>query len=266
MRTARAGFTLLEVLLAMTLMSVLAATLYASLHVAFRARDSVEAAGEESRAGQLALDMVRRDLCEALPPTGVLAGAFTGTNNESGSAIGGSVINTGAGIGTATGIGTGAGSNDISFYAAAHTPNDVPPEGDVCLIEFSLGADEDGKTALVRYTTTGLLAPETQTPAAEVLCRNVQALNFRFFDGTDWLDTWDSSQEVDASGRGELPLAVEVTLTLTADAAGAPAAPIATPGAQNAGRVLTCVVTLPCASIPESNVIMPTTGRTNSTP
>jgi type II secretion system protein J len=241
MRAARAGFTLLEVLLAMTLMSMLAATLYASLHVAFRARDSVVAAGEESRAGQLALDMVRREMSEALPPKGILAGAFNGTDAQADN---------------------GADSDSVSFYAAAHTPAETPPEGDICLVEFALGTDDDGKTALVENTTTNLLAPETPTPTTEVLCRNVQALNLRYFDGTSWLDTWDSTQEND-----QPPLAIEVTLTLTA-ASGVPAAaaPSAVSGTQPAGRVLTRVVLLPCASVPQGNVVMPTTGRTTSTP
>ena len=38
------------------------------------------------------------------------------------------------------------------------------------------------------------------------IARDVVFLNFRYFDGNDWLDTWDSTQ------TGTLPKAVEVTV------------------------------------------------------
>jgi type II secretion system protein J len=237
MKTARAGFTLLEVLLAMGLVSLLAGTLYASLHVAFRARDSIQRAADQGSAGQLALDMMRRDLTEALPSNGILAGIFTGTDAQGQS---------------------GADADDISFYAAAHTGTSDLPEGDVCLIDYTIGNDEDGQPALVRNTTTNLLATDTQDPTTEVICRKVQALNLRYFDGSTWADSWDSAQQNNAP-----PVAVEVTLTLKSDATTAQAPAATGTSAQNSGNVLTRVVLLPCAPAPQGNLInLPSSGRT----
>ena len=80
MRHGRAGFTLLEILLAMAMMSVLAGSLYTSLHIAFQARESSQAALSPVRAGQVATDLIRRDLESALPPRGILAGIFYGAD------------------------------------------------------------------------------------------------------------------------------------------------------------------------------------------
>jgi type II secretion system protein J len=236
MKRTRAAFTLLELLLAMALVSMLAATLYASLHIAFRARDSVQAASDEGRAGQLALDLMRRDLSEALPPKGILAGLFMGTDAQSDG---------------------GANADSVSFYASANTPVADHPQCDVCLVQYSLGSDENGQTALIRSTVTNLLATETPTPDTEVVCRNVMALNLRYFDGSDWLDTWDSTQHGD-----EPPLAVEVVLTLKPTSAPSPVPVTDQSPTDNTGYAITRVIMLPCAAAPQqNNVIMPSNNR-----
>jgi len=72
------AFTLLEMLVALALMGMRASALYASLHIGFRARAGGEAAIEPVRTASLALELVRRDLEGAMPPTGILAGAAPG--------------------------------------------------------------------------------------------------------------------------------------------------------------------------------------------
>src|SRR3954471_11122903 len=72
------GFTLLELILAMAITCMLAMTLYATLRTAFRAQASATGAVEALRVAQVAMQMVGKDLSNALPPTGILAGAFYG--------------------------------------------------------------------------------------------------------------------------------------------------------------------------------------------
>ncbi|MCP4454420.1 MAG: hypothetical protein GY809_23435 [Planctomycetes bacterium] len=78
------------------------------------------------------------------------------------------------------------------------------------MIEFSLiePVKEDTYT-LVRYVTDNLQTEDEQEPVEEVLCRNVRALNFRYYDGLRWYEDWDSTEQLDA-----LPMAVEVTLEM----------------------------------------------------
>jgi hypothetical protein len=105
-------------------------------------------------------------------------------------------------------------------------------------IEFLLMQSEDGSdTVLVRHATANLLAPVAPAPDEEVLCRRVASFNLRYFDGTSWLDTWDSTTQGDV-----LPLAVEVRLEIiVADGGGA--------GDANKTRQLTRVCSIPCGQV-----------------
>ena len=66
-----------------------------------------------------------------------------------------------------------------------------------------------GGNDLVRQVTTNLLATGEVEPIQETICRGVKAFGVRYYDGTAWQETWDSTTQ----GK-ILPLAVEVTLEL----------------------------------------------------
>jgi len=221
MRRRRAGFTLLEVLLAMAMMTMLAGSLYAGLHIAFSARERMQAAGGPARAGQVAVDLIRRDLESALPPRGILAGVFYGAD-----AVGAD----------------GSDADSLLFHAGVTSLTGEAVACDVSRIEFALGEDEDGTPALIRYRTTNLLAAETPEPYSEVLLRNVASLNFYYFDGSDWLESWDSTAHDDS-----LPPAVEVRLELE---------PERDDTDDDTGHTFMTIVRLPCASPPEGDRII----------
>ena len=183
------GFTLLEMLLALTLISILAASLYASLSIGFRARRSADRVLREGATLQLALELLRSDLESALPPRGVLAGAFLADDET---------VN-------------GDAADTLTFHTLRTRPlsGDDVVGCDVHRIELLLvDDDEPGRGHnLVRRVSTNLLATRAAEGIDEVLCRDVRSLNLRYYDGLDWLDAWDSS-----TLEGELPLAIEVTL------------------------------------------------------
>ena len=79
-RREKHAFTLLEMLVATAMTAVLAGSLYATLHVAFRARRSASEAIEPVRKVELALELARADIQSAVVPRGVLAGSFLGEN------------------------------------------------------------------------------------------------------------------------------------------------------------------------------------------
>ena len=185
----RVAFSLFEMLLALALISIVAASLYGSLGIAFRARRSADRVLREAAALQFALELLRPDLESAAPPKGVLAGAFIADDA------------------TADG---GYDADTLTFYAIrAPATADDAVGCDVQRIELTLQDDDgqDGRRNLVRRVTTNLLATKATDPAEEVLCRGVRSLNLRYYDGLEWLDAWDSS-----TLAGELPLAIEVTL------------------------------------------------------
>src|SRR5206468_1087736 len=80
MTRRRRGFTLMEVVLAMLLVSMLAYALYSALHIAIVARRSVVSAVAPTRAVMIAADLMRQDLESVMPPTGIYSGQFLGTH------------------------------------------------------------------------------------------------------------------------------------------------------------------------------------------
>jgi type II secretion system protein J len=185
----RAAFTLLEMLVATALVAILAGALYASLSIAFKARRSALAAIAPVCKAELAVGLLGEDIRCAVVPKGILAGPFIGEDAMD------------------------AGGRDAdSLVLCCTTCTPEPAEGiaDIKRVELGCEPSEDGKTqVLVRLTTTNLQTPRTVEPRREVLCRGVYSFNLRYFDGSTWLDNWDSTVT-----DNMLPLAVEVVLEL----------------------------------------------------
>lgn len=189
MRDHREGFTLLEMLTATAMTAVLAGSLYASLYVAFKAKESAMRSVESPRACQVAFEMLRRDIASAVVPRGLLAGPMVGTN--------------------ALDLADGEGDT-LSLHTVATDVETSFGEGDIRLVEYFCQPGEDaGGSTLVRAVTTNLLSTREVEPVQEVVCRGVRAFSLRYFDGTAWQDSWDSTTRDNV-----LPTAVEVTLEL----------------------------------------------------
>jgi len=190
-KARRRGFTLLELLVAMTLMVIVSAGLYTSLYTGFKAKRSSEEVVTPLITLQVALDMFAQDVRGAVEPNTTLASAFEGVNDRDG---------------------TSRDTDSLTLCSSHHQVN-----GDsariscgVGLIELSLVEDQEADTYnLVRSVTDNLLATETTDSIQEILCRNVRAMNLRYFDGSGWNDEWHSDDHLDA-----LPLAIEMTLEL----------------------------------------------------
>jgi hypothetical protein len=174
-------------IVATAIMAVLAGSLYATLHTAFGARRSATTAVEETRLADLALAFFRADLEAAVVPRGILAGGFLGEPSTDAS---------------------GRPADALLLHATAPGGTTAEGVGDLRMIEFTCEPSDDGDgLALVRRVTANLLAPTTPEPETEVLCRGIFAFSLRYFDGVEWLETWDSTMQDD-----QLPAAVEVTL------------------------------------------------------
>jgi len=224
-----AAFSLLEMLVALALMSILAGSLYRSFSVGFRCRTHAEAAIAPARAAALALEPLHRDVQSALPPSGILAGAFIGQDAEADVSA--------------------AAADTLSFFAMIESAAQDGPV--IRKVEFSLVAGADDVLTLVRRVTTNLLAPETPETVEDVLCRNVISFNLRYYDGTDWLDSWDSTVRDNA-----LPLAVETTIAICRG--GSPRPPSVrrsdSVSADEQAYRITRVFPLPCGTAPAGDI------------
>jgi len=185
------AFTLLELLVAMSLMVVTAACLYTALYTGFRARRSALSAVEPTALAINAVELLKQDIYGVLPPGDALAGAFLGTDS--------------------TGI-KGVDADSLEFYTTHIYADNDHPVGGLGKIELLLEEDTDENRTnykLLRRITTNLLSPRGVDPEEQVLCRNVTALDLRYFDGESWLDEWDSTADANS-----LPLAVEIEITI----------------------------------------------------
>jgi prepilin-type N-terminal cleavage/methylation domain-containing protein len=230
-RRRRGGFTLMELLVALVMAGVVALSLVGSVRVAFQARQAAARATRMTRASEMAMEFIRQDLGGTMPPnpnwvdpTGVIvstaAAASTGSTGtgSTGSSSGTSGNSTqlylaGAFVGydgAASGS-KGSGDDSVIFYTTAEGPQHPSGgDGEIKKVELSVDA---GTRILYRKVLSNLTAPQQQQiePDQEVLCRNVRSFNLRYYDGSTWQDTWDSTQ---TSPANELPVAVEVTLEI----------------------------------------------------
>jgi type II secretory pathway pseudopilin PulG len=224
-RRGMRGFTLVELLLASTTMLVIAAAVYASMRLAFKARDRALAAVGPARSAEIAMDAVRRDIESALPPRGLLEGSFIGK-------VGTETPDTGTveiyQMGPRPRIGQTSESHDRAQRGASESQRlDATSFGGVQRVDLVVARplnDPNGDPALIRRVTRNLLAPTDPTPDEQIICRNVTEFSLRYFDGLQWTTDWDSTQYGDV-----LPLAVEVTLGITG-----PADPTQASGGQDA--------------------------------
>lgn len=185
------GFTLLELLVAMSLMVVAASCLYSALYTGFKAHRSANSAVEPTALAINAIELLKQDIKGVLPPTGVLAGAFVGVDSYG--------LN-------------GVDSDSLEFFTTHVYAADDHPAGGLGKIELALEEDTDEDREhyrLVRRVTSNLLPPRSVEPDDQVLCRNVKSLNLLYFDGEGWVDEWDSTADANS-----LPLAIQIDIRI----------------------------------------------------
>jgi hypothetical protein len=192
------GITLLELLVAMTLMVIVASCLYTALYTGFRAHRAAMSAVQPTAQALDAIELLKEDIYGVLPPRGVLAGAFVGMDLRGNK---------------------GVDTDSLEFYTTQVYAGKDELAGGIAKIELGLEQDLDtdrfgrARTSirdtykLVRKVTTNLLSSKTVDPSEHVLCRNVVSLNLRYFDGTSWVNEWDSVEDANS-----LPYAMEIDI------------------------------------------------------
>ncbi len=212
------GFTLLELLVATAMTAVLAGSLYATLHTAFKARRTAYAAVDQMRKAELAVELMRMDLESAVVPKGILAGGFLGEDGTDAS---------------------GRAMDALMLHCTASGADETEGTGDIRMVELICEPVGDGEgMILIRRVSRYLLATRIEDPPEEVLCRGLRSLDLKYHEGTDWQDTWDSST------RGNLlPLAVQVTMQLVGEEG---------EDTEGGGYTVCRVFQIPCASLPDN--------------
>jgi prepilin-type N-terminal cleavage/methylation domain-containing protein len=223
----RRGFTLLELLIAMTMAAIVAASLYSALRIGFRAESSAEAALEPIRTAELSMGLLRPDFESAVAPGGVLKGTFLGTDSAGDANTAADTVEfftlgdpldvpptaqtSGGGMlagGTFGGPGRSGNATAVGAAPAGTYGTVVPGAGEVRMIDLLVLPAPSGNV-LVRRVTTNLLSTGTPDVYDEVVCRGVRSFNLRYYDGSAWQESWDSTLQ-----ENNCPTAVEVTIDL----------------------------------------------------
>lgn len=182
---------MIEVLLALTIGAIVLIAVSMAFTGAMRLRDHAEANMDQSLPAEHAMDLIRRDLKNAVAPGFILAGPL-----QSGAFQGGVDANDGIQIYTTTGL---------------ITPNQ--PWAEIQKVSYGLQSSSDstnGSKDLIRAVTRNLLATGPEDEDDQYVMSGVQSLTFSYYDGSEWLDTWDDTTQTN------LPFAVRVNLQLAA--------------------------------------------------
>lgn len=219
-RARSSGFTLLEVTVALVIVAMLAASLWASLVVAFKARDAAVRQLQGVRQTRVAMDAITRDLHNALPPTGVLAGAFIATPRENGENVDSVTFFATTAQASTTATATVARPDVVEvtltvlpesmvLTAEVDQPLEENPQLGPRFAPVETGQDD---MVLVRRVNDRLLAAVAAQPPYEILARRVEAFTLSYYDGAQWTEEWDST-----TMDNQLPQAVEITLQIALD-------------------------------------------------
>lgn len=192
----RAGFTLIEVLLAVVVFSIVLAAINYVFYGALRLRNKTTLALEQSFPLQHTLAIMKRDLANMVPAGGTLSGDL-----QTAATTGGLLNQSGA---------------QFEFCTSAGLLNDDTPWSEVQRISYYLAEPTNqvgGRgMELYRLVTRNLLPVQQEQFESQYLMGGVNDILFLFHDGVEWRDTWDSTTEATP-----MPAAIKVEIELTRD-------------------------------------------------
>ncbi|MEW6427403.1 MAG: type II secretion system protein GspJ [Thermodesulfobacteriota bacterium] len=182
------GFTLLEVLVAMTVMAIVLTAVYGISTSVSTAKERLERDGEGFHQARVVMDRIAREIRSA---------AFVMGDPES---------NFRAGI--------DAGGQSFLDLATSVTSPELEPAAGISRVRYEVrrrpAADGSLGTELLRREQT-LLPGGTAGAVEHRLGTAVHRFRLRFSDGQTWVEEWDGA------GRGRLPQAVELSLAIEVD-------------------------------------------------
>lgn len=209
----RRAFTLLELILAVLVFSIVLGAIHVVFFTAFKLRNKTSDAIERALPLQQTLAIIKRDLANLVPPGGTLSGALQSTPTISPT----TGSSSGAGLGSSGMSGSLNRGNSPQFYTAVGIVDDNAPWGDIERVAYFLAAATNNTPGqdLYRSVTRNLLPAMQDETADQFLMSGVEAITFRYYNGTAWQDTWDSTAVDSATGlTNNLPTAIKLELQL----------------------------------------------------
>ena len=197
----RKGFTLLEILMAIFIFSIVLSILYATYTGTFRNIDETESQAEIYRMARIALERMVEDLESAY-----LSHRQSDLESEEES------LRSTEFVGEATEI-DDRSADTLRFLSRAHLVFDQEDkEAGIAQIAYEVrqSAEEEASFVLYRSDTPGFEEGPEEGTGGLVLCEDLYAINFTYYDdkGREH-DRWDSTNE---EFEGKLPVMVSIVL------------------------------------------------------
>lgn len=197
MRSVSGGLTMIEVLVAMAVMSMIAVTIWTATSQTAKTRDTVEASHDRHHQVRVALDMLARDL----------SSAFLSMHRATVEPVRDTVF-----------VGTDRGNADrLDFAAFTHQRRylDVD-ESDQCEVGWFLAPDDEviGRYNLVRRSSPIIDLEPLEGGQYLVLVQDVEEFDLEYFDlqMNDWQNEWNTTELTGEQFR--LPHQVRVRLVV----------------------------------------------------
>jgi type II secretion system protein J len=195
-RARQSGFTLIELILAMAVGAIVLVVINGTFTGALRLHNSTHEKIDEDLALQRALGIIRKDLAGIMTPANPQATTY----NLSGQLTTESY--------SANELDTNGERITPDIYTSSGAVDGWTPYGDVQMVSYYLSPGDDAGYSknLVRLVTRNLLPVVEPTAEAQTILHGVQSAGVSYFDGQNWLDTWDSLT------TSSLPTAIKFSL------------------------------------------------------
>lgn len=195
----RRGFTLIEVIIAVSIMAMISTLILTAFSSLQRSRDGIRRVSERYREGRMALTRISHEL----------EGAYVSKHLPINLNIQ-SVATMFKGVSEAT-----ADRLDFNAFVHRRLDRDVRESDQAEISYFGLDDPvEDGKLDLVRRSNPRLDIDPELGGRGQVLARDIDLFDLRYLDPLvgEWVEEWDSTASLGQFER--LPLQVHVTLVL----------------------------------------------------
>ena len=219
------GFTLIEIILATALSTVVALAVASVLSTQFSARNRLRQRSDQ-RALLGALERrIRGDLNSVIPPGGLYASGLVGEDSvaagQGESLLSPELLQIAEAATTPLGEPLPISERDrltLAVWPPARTFGEEAPEGEGAIWQVVYSIDDDPETperGLIRHVQRVRdLTSGTDPALPEELAPEVVGFQLSFFDGENWQTTWDSS------GTDTLPTSIAIELVVAREAKG----------------------------------------------
>ncbi len=190
------GFTIIEILIAVTLGAVILATVYGAYHMVVKTTMNYSRVSDTYQTARIVLDTMAKEISGAYQPLFAERGKmflgvdewYAGLENDTLSMVTTTCISGGE-------VETGYDTYETTYYLGR--------------------GDEDGLLYMKTAPYFNLEEPFKEGEEV-VLAENVRSLDFKYYDGTEWVEAWGGEPQavVEDEETPALPYGVRITISI----------------------------------------------------